>query len=46
MDFYSLSRWTYPCIIIFFLHMYNYAVINSGYREASSYVGGFDPEDA
>ena len=26
----------------FFLHMYNYAVIDSGYREAFGYCGGFD----
>jgi hypothetical protein len=30
----------------FFFHMYDYAVLDSGYREASDYVGGFDPEDA
>ena len=24
----------------FFLHMYDYAVINSGYHKASDYVGG------
>jgi hypothetical protein len=30
----------------FFLRMYDYAILNSGYREASGYVGGFDPEDA
>jgi hypothetical protein len=29
-----------------FLHMYDYAVIDSGYREASGYVGGFDSGDA
>jgi hypothetical protein len=46
VDFYSLSRWTYPCIISFFLHMYNYAVIDSGYGEASGSCGGFDPGDA
>jgi hypothetical protein len=28
----------------FFLYMYNYVVIDSGYRETSSYVGGFDSE--
>ena len=28
----------------FFLHMFDYTVIDSGYREASSYVGGFDLE--
>jgi hypothetical protein len=26
----------------FFLHMYNYVIIDSGYRETSGYVGGFD----
>jgi hypothetical protein len=30
----------------FFLHIYNYPIIDSGYREASSYYGGFDPGDA
>jgi hypothetical protein len=30
----------------FFLHMFDYAIIDSGYREASSYVGGFDSEGA
>jgi hypothetical protein len=30
----------------FFLHMFNYSVIDSGYREASDYVGVFDPGDA
>jgi hypothetical protein len=30
----------------FFLYIYNYAVIDSGYREVSSYVGGFDPGGA
>jgi hypothetical protein len=38
VDFYSLSRQTYPYIIYFFLHMYNYVVIDSRYREASSLV--------
>ena len=46
MHFYSLSRQTYPYIIVLFLHMYNYVVMDSGYREASSYVGGFDLGDA
>jgi hypothetical protein len=47
MDFYSLNYWTYPYIIsLFFLHMHNYAVIDSVYHEASSYVGGFDPGGA
>jgi hypothetical protein len=31
---------------LFFLHMYNYVVIDSGYHEASDYVGGFDLRDA
>ena len=31
---------------IFFLHMFNYAVIDSGYCKASSYVGGFDLKNA
>ena len=45
MDFYLLSRRTNTCIIsIFFLHMYDYVVIDSGYHDASGYVGGFDPE--
>ena len=30
----------------FFLHVYDYAVIYSGYREASDYVGRFNPGDA
>ena len=30
----------------FFLYMYDYAIINSGYREASSYVRGFNLGDA
>ena len=30
----------------FFFHMYDYAIIDSGYCKASSYVGGFDPGDA
>jgi hypothetical protein len=47
VHFYSLSCRTYPCIIyLFFLHMYDYAVIDSGNHEASGYVGGFDPGDA
>ena len=31
---------------LFFLHMFNYAIIDSGYREASGYIGGFDLGDA
>jgi hypothetical protein len=46
MDFYSLSCWTYYCIIFFFLYMYDYAVIDSGYCEASDSCGGFDSGDA
>ena len=30
----------------FFLHMYNYAIIDSGYRKTFGYVGGFDQEGA
>jgi hypothetical protein len=30
----------------FFLHMYDYAIIDSGYSEESDYVGGFNPGDA
>jgi hypothetical protein len=30
----------------FFFNMYDYSVIDNGYRKASSYIGGFDPEDA
>jgi hypothetical protein len=30
----------------FFLHIYDYTIIDSGYREASSSCGGFDPGDA
>jgi hypothetical protein len=30
----------------FFLHMFNYVVIDSGYHETSGHVGGFDPGDA
>jgi hypothetical protein len=30
----------------FFFHMYNYAVIDSGYCEASGSGGGFNPGDA
>ena len=26
----------------FFLHMYNYAIIDNGYREAFGCVGGFE----
>ena len=29
----------------FFIHMYNYAIIDSGYHEAFSYVGRFDLGD-
>jgi hypothetical protein len=43
---YSLSRRTYPCIISLFLHVFDYATIDSGYRETSGYVEGFDPKDA
>jgi hypothetical protein len=32
--------------MINFLHMFNYAIIDIGYCEASGYVGGFDPEGA
>ena len=35
-----------PLYYFIFLHMFNYVVINSGYCEASDYVGGFDPVDA
>jgi hypothetical protein len=30
----------------FFLHIYDYAVLSSGYSEASGSCGGFDPGDA
>jgi hypothetical protein len=30
----------------FFFHMYDYAVLDSGYREASGSCGEFDPGDA
>jgi hypothetical protein len=30
----------------FFLHMYNYAIIDDRYREASDYCGRFDSVDA
>jgi hypothetical protein len=30
----------------FSFHMYDYVVIDSGYREASGSCGGFDPGDA
>jgi hypothetical protein len=30
----------------FFLYIYDYAIIDSGYREESGYVGGFYPGDA
>jgi hypothetical protein len=33
-------------LFFFFLHMYDYAVIDSGDREVSGSVGGFDPGDA
>jgi hypothetical protein len=47
VDFYSLSRRTYPCIIfLFFLYMYDYSVLDSGYREASGSCGEFDLGDA
>jgi hypothetical protein len=47
---YSLSHRTYLCIIFsLFLHIYNYAAIDSlvvdGYHEVSGYFGGFDPGD-
>jgi hypothetical protein len=29
----------------FFLHMYNYVVLDSGYRESLGSCGGFDPGD-
>ena len=29
-----------------FSHMYDYAIIDSGYRKVSGYCGGFDPGDA
>jgi hypothetical protein len=45
MDFYSLSRQTYPYIIIFFFHIYDYFVLDSGYREVSGSCGGFDTGD-
>jgi hypothetical protein len=47
VDFYSLSRRTYPCIIIIIIifHMYNYVVLDSGYRKVSDFCGGFDPRD-
>jgi hypothetical protein len=32
-------------LFIFFLHMYDYAIIDNGDREASGYVEGFDPGD-
>jgi hypothetical protein len=35
MHLYSLSRWTYSCIIFLFLHMYDYAILDNGYHEAS-----------
>jgi hypothetical protein len=46
VHFYSLSHQTYHCIIFLFLHMYNYAVIDSGYCEVSGYVERFDLGDA
>jgi hypothetical protein len=46
VDFYSLCHWTYPCIISLFFYMYDYAVIDSGDREASGYVRRFHPGDA
>jgi hypothetical protein len=46
MDFYSLSRRIYLCIIFLFSPYVRYAVIDSGDREAYSYVGGFDLKDA
>jgi hypothetical protein len=47
VDFYSLSHRAYPCIIfLFFLHIYDYAVLDSEYREASDSYGGLDPGDA
>jgi hypothetical protein len=33
-------------LYFFFLHIYDYAVIDSGYRKASGSCGGFDPGDA
>ena len=29
----------------FFLHMYDYAIIDNNYCEVSGYVGGLDPGD-
>jgi hypothetical protein len=36
----------FPCIISLFLNIFDYAVIDSRYWEASGYVGGFDLGDA
>jgi hypothetical protein len=35
-----------PLYYFFFFHMYDYAVLGSGYREASGSCGGFNSEDA
>jgi hypothetical protein len=39
----NLSLYYY---LLFFFHMYNYTVLDSGYRKAFDYVGGFDIGDA
>jgi hypothetical protein len=33
-------------LFYFFLHIYDYAVLDSGYYETSGSCGGFDPRDA
>jgi hypothetical protein len=36
----------YYFFFFFFFHMYDYTVLDSGYRKASGYVRGFDSGDA
>jgi hypothetical protein len=46
VHFYSLNRRLTLVLFPFFLHIYDDAVRDSEYREAFSYVGGFDLGDA
>jgi hypothetical protein len=41
-----LTKSDLPLYYFFFLYMYDYTVIDSGDREVSGYVKGFDPRDA
>jgi hypothetical protein len=46
VGFYRGITLTLALFPFFFLHMYDYVVIDSGYHEAFSYFGRFDPGDA